>query len=99
MSANVSFEKEGCLEILSRTSLRFSIVVNAKSREVLTPNDVSESSIRAFFTKQGVSDSILNQVLEKAKQRYAALHNGSRVDQAADTADDDDLMSELGLDE
>ena len=75
------------------------ILVNANTRRVLTVDDVSEEALRRFFQKRGAGDQLLENALSTARQRYAQSASAARVDNAADTMDDDDLLFELGLGE
>jgi hypothetical protein len=77
------------------------ILVNAKTRKVLTVDDVSEAALRRFFRSRGVQEETITEALATAQKRYAAASeaNQPRVDDAADTLDDDDLLFELGFGE
>jgi hypothetical protein len=77
------------------------ILVNATTRKVLTVDDVSEASLRRFFRGRGVPDETMAEALATAQERYAqaAEAKQARVDEAADTLDDDDLLFELGFGE
>ncbi len=77
------------------------ILVNARTRKVLTVDDVSEEALRRYFQEQGAGDELIENVLSSARERYAhsASAADARVDNAADTMDDDDLLFELGLGE
>lgn len=76
------------------------ILVNATTRKVLTVDDVPEEALCLYFRQQGASDELIENALSTARQRYAEVASAAdaRVDNAADTMDDDvDLLSDLGL--
>ena len=75
------------------------VLVNAKTRDVLTVHDVSEPTLRRFFLQRGMSDELIDGCLVRARERYQQDIRGSQssVDEASDTIPDDDLLFELGL--
>lgn len=75
------------------------VLVNAKTRQVITTNDVSEGAIRRFFQKKNIKKDLLDRCFERARQRYAQTANAAKVSESADTMDEDDLLFELGLDD
>jgi hypothetical protein len=76
------------------------ILVNADTRQVVTANDVSETALRKFFRQLGAADHLIDQCIGRARERYASnsdpLHE---IDPSADTAEDEDLLFELGLED
>jgi hypothetical protein len=74
------------------------VLLNALTREVLTVHDVSEASLRSFFRRRGVDANTLDACFQKARACYEQATNTRRkVDNAADTMADNDLLFELGL--
>ena len=77
------------------------VLVNPTTREVVTVNDVSEATLRRFFSNKGAGDALVDECLAKARN----LFGGSRkkasvpVSDAQETMGDDDLLFELGLGE
>jgi hypothetical protein len=75
------------------------LLVDSRTRKVLTVNDISEQTIRWFFEKLGADSGLIDQCLERARQRYAETSQAQpSVDHAADTSEDD-LLAGLGFDE
>ena len=75
------------------------LLVDSVTRKVLTVNDTSEQAIRRFFKKLGAESGLIDQCLERARQRYAEISRAQPVvDDAADTSEDD-LLAGLGFDE
>jgi hypothetical protein len=78
------------------------ILVNNKTRQVITVSDVSESSLRRFFSKRAISEDAIKSSFTRARKRYEEASKSSRrlpVDQTADTIEGDDLLFQLGLGE
>jgi len=75
------------------------VLVNTKTRAVITVKDVTESALRRFFQKRRITDASVNQCLERARQRYAETTKAAPVNQSSDTMGEDDLLSQLGLDD
>ena len=74
------------------------VLVNVKTRKVITVNDVSEGALRRFFHKRGTSDKLIDQCLQRSRHRYEKAAAASRsVDDGAATVEDNDLLFELGL--
>lgn len=75
------------------------VLVNAKTRAILTVKDVTEPAIRRFFQKQNVGKDLVDKCLDAARRRYSDSAKESKVDESADTMGEDDLLFELGLDD
>jgi hypothetical protein len=76
------------------------VLVDPRTRRVLTVNDVSEGSLRRFFTMRGAEESMIDEALQTARDRFeTASASAARVSEGAETIEDDDLLFELGLDE
>jgi hypothetical protein len=76
------------------------ILVNAGTRQVVSSNDVSEKSLRRFFRQLGADDHLIGQCIQRARDRYATKSDSApRINDAADTMEDEDLLFELGLDD
>lgn len=75
------------------------ILVDVRTRKVVTQNDASARAIERFFRKRGVSDALIQRCLEQARQQYQQTESAARppVDEAAQTIEDDNLLFELGL--
>ena len=77
------------------------VLVNAGTREVLTINDVSESTLRRFFKQRGADDELIDECLDRARLQRGESGGQPNVpvNQASETMGDDDLLFELGLDD
>jgi hypothetical protein len=76
------------------------VLVNTKTRQVVTANDVSEKSIRRFFRQLKAPDKLIDKCLQRARERYAAESKPvPQVSQTAETTEDEDLLFELGLED
>lgn len=77
------------------------VLVNPNTREVLTVNDVSETTLRSFFKQRGMSGGLIDECIDRARQRHRTPPDrpGVPVSDASDTMGDDDLLFELGLGE
>jgi len=74
------------------------LLVDSVTRKVLTVHDTSEQALRRFFAKRGADSVLIDQCLERARQRYAETTQAQpSVDDAADTAGDG-LLADLGFD-
>ena len=74
------------------------VLVDAKTRKIVSVNDVSEDALRRFFAKRGVDPELLNECLSKARKQHSELTASKpAANHAADTAEDNDLLFELGL--
>ena len=75
-------------------------LVDFVSREVVTVNDVSEATLRAYFHKRGVGDDTLDDCFMQARESYEqATASGPPVDNAADSEEEDDLLFDVDLSE
>ncbi len=77
------------------------VLVNPTTRDVVTVNDVSEATLRRFFSDKGASDEVIDECLGKARRVYGERSRkaGVPVSDAQETMGDDDLLFELGLGE
>ena len=75
------------------------ILVDDKTRQVITIRDVSEDSLRRFFKQRNIPVEAVEQSLARARKRYEESHRRSAVDENADTMEGDDLLFQLGLEE
>ncbi len=77
------------------------VLVDVKTRRIVTTRDASAAAIKRFFVQRGVADGLVEKYLQLAHNQYAAAHKPPRpsVDDAADTIEDDNLLFELGLDD
>lgn len=73
------------------------ILVNAKTREVITVHDVTEESLRRYFRQRRIPDGTVDQCLARARERYQKSPPRPQVDEAAETMEGDDLLFQLGL--
>jgi fructose-1-phosphate kinase PfkB-like protein len=75
------------------------VLVNAKTREVVTVHDVSEATIRRYFRGKGASEETINGCLAKARKDFGEGARKASVpaNDAQETMGDDDLLFELGL--
>ena len=77
------------------------VLVDVKTRRVITQNDASAEAIERFFRKRGVSAATIQSCLNQARQKFRAQHAPPArppVDEASETIEDDSLLFELGLD-
>ena len=74
------------------------VLVNNRTRQVITVSDVSENALRRFFKKRNISDEAVNNSLARARKRFEATPKRSPVDETAETQGDD-LLFQLGLEE
>jgi hypothetical protein len=75
------------------------ILVNNKTRQVITVSDVSEKSLRRFCRERGFSDQTVDNSLARARKRYDETPKKVPVSETADTIEGDDLLFQLGLEE
>jgi len=76
------------------------VLVDVKTRKVVTQNDASAEALERFFRKRGVPAATIQRCLEEARQKYQATQKAAdrpAVDEAAQTIEDDNLLFELGL--
>lgn len=75
------------------------VLVDVKTRRIVTTRDASAAAIKRFFVTRGVSADVVEKHLQLAHNQYAAAHKPPRpaVDDAAETIEDDNLLFELGL--
>lgn len=72
------------------------ILVNSQTRRVISANDVDEGAMRRFFQQLGADDSLIDECLERARERFLESGAGS---EDLDSEEGDDLLFELGIDE
>ena len=83
------------------------ILVNSKTRDVITKGDASERAIRRYFHDLGTDEELISACFQRARHRYAQAAQHEKEEpspsdanlDASDTVDDDDLLFELGLDD
>ena len=75
------------------------ILVNNRTRQVITVRDVSEESLRRFCQKRGFPEEAVNESFERARQRYEETPQRAPVSETAETMEGDDLLFQLGLEE
>ena len=75
------------------------VLVNAKTRQVITIADVSAAALKRFFQKRGVRNDLIDRCIERAQKRYAESVSAPKVNESAETMGEDDLLFELGLDD
>ena len=74
------------------------ILVNNRTRQVITVRDVSEDALRRFFEQRKISGEAIDQSLARARKRFDDTPKRTPVDETADTQGDD-LLFQLGLEE
>lgn len=77
------------------------VLVDVKTRRIVTQHDASAEAIERFFRKRGVPAATIQHCLELARQRFQARQAPVArppVDDASETIQDDSLLFELGLD-
>jgi hypothetical protein len=75
------------------------VLVDSRTREVITVKDVTEVALRRFFTKREIADNSVDACIERARQRYAETRKATPINESSDTMGEDDLLYQLGLDE
>ena len=75
------------------------VLVNNRTRQVITVRDVSENALRRFFKKRGIPDNAVDASLARARKRYDEKPARRPVSETADTIEGDELLFELGLGE
>jgi hypothetical protein len=76
------------------------VLVSVKTRKIVTVHDATARSLQRFFVQRGASRELIEQCLQRARERYAHDRKPARpaVNDAAETIEDDSLLFELGLD-
>ena len=69
------------------------VLVDYKTHETITANDVSEPTLRKWLVSKGMDVAVINESFRKAKKRYDLDAAGN------DDTDFDEFLNEIGLDE
>ena len=73
------------------------VLLNQKTGDVITKNDVSEPTLRKYLLGAGETEKLIDDCLHKARRRYDKSH--ASKDDDADQEGLDDIFSEIGLDD